>query len=378
MNRRCLLIMAGVAAVATLAGCGEIVDAKGPWGEPTPTTVLTLNATDFSGQAVTVTVRKDQTAIVDGHEYGVTEVSRDPTGATSDFKAFLNIEGDTATFGGGAIWWGHNDGNPFVSGTTSVPVTVDLDPPLGVDQTVALAGTAYMGDPLNPSDSIAIDTVGTYRAVEKDATVQTAAGVFNGVTKFTGEVSFEGTVVNGVAWYHPEFGAIKATLDWPSPNGSVIDLAGVQDLGSDAAGANVIRSRGVVSDTNPAWELDTYNIGDGWTADRSKHAKMLLEIRFTDEASAKNATLEPNVTVEFGTTMGYFPHMMVPSPISFFHPEDNGKGYTFWVAYVNQAGAKWDHSEENYHIRVQYNYGNPSPVQVTGRIIYEKFDPAAN
>lgn len=378
MIRRCRALVFGFVSVAAFAGCGEIMEAKGPWGEPTPTMVSTLAANDFSGQAVTLTVRSDQTVTVNGKTYSVTQVGRDPTGATSDFKAFVNIEGDTVTFGGGEVWWPAEADYPFVSGTTNEPVTVSLDPPLNVDQTAPIKGSVYMGDPANPSNYIAIDTVGTFRAVEKDTSVQTAAGVFSGVTKFTGEIEFEGTVVNGVAWYHPEFGMIKGTLDWPSPNGSVIDLAGVLDLGTDSPGTNVIRSRGVVSDANPTWELNTYDVGTGWSADRSKHAKMLLEMRFVDETSAKNASLQPNVNVEFGTTMGYFPHLLAPSPVSLFHPEDNDKGYTFWVAYVDQAGAKWDHTDENYHITVTNNYGNPSPVQVTGRIIYQKYDPAGN
>lgn len=362
-----------LSSVLMLTACaGESSGPKDPFGPMSPTTVSTLAATDSQGQAVQLTVRQNETVVVNGRTYTVLAVGRDPTGASSDFKAFIDLKPDSVTFAGGEVYWGENGGFPFVSGTTDTPVFVNLDPPINVDQTVPIKGTAFLGDPSNPLNGTQLETTMTYRAIEKDTQVVTQAGVFSGVTRFTGSTNVDGTVINGEAWYHPDFGMLKGSIDWPQPNGSTLDLTGMSDVGSNSPGANTVRKMGLIDYANTHWDISTGEVGDGWTADRTKHAKMLLEMRFSDETAARDPNAVPQVDVEFGTVWGYFMHQLVASPISFFHPEDNGKGYTFWVAYVDQAGNKHQPGTEIYHISVDMMAGNPSPIQITGRIIYQK------
>jgi hypothetical protein len=107
---------------------------------------------------------------------------------------------------------------------------------------------------------------------------------------------------------------------------------------------------------------------------------MLLELRYVDETKAKQTNVPEFVygNIEFGTTWGYFPHQLIASPVSLFHPEENGKGYTFFVAYVDQAAKNQQTNGITYHVKAtlpDYMYG--SPMRATARIVYHLWHPAA-
>lgn len=368
----------GSLLLVSAAGCGDDSDGLGAFGGMTKTTKSQFAAVDSQGRQVSQVVSHDETVVVDGRTYTrfSSKPSVDAPGET--FSVFMNWTRNQVEFVGGEVFWTNNGATPadvpFVSGVTDSPVVVNLNPPLGVDQTVNVKGTAFLGDPADPANGTVIDVTATYRAVEKDTTVQTSLGSFSGCTRFTGETDLYGTVVNAEAWYHPEFGMMKGHLDWPEPNGSTLDLTGILDFGDPAATTNTIRKMGILDDSSPAWKISTYEVNNDIDADRTKHAKMLLELRYVDDEYATRSELQPQVSIEFGTTFGYFGHVLLPSPVSFFHPEENGRGYTFWWAFVDQASNKWDPGSDTYRINVDQLSGNPGPIQVTGRIIYHRVE----
>ncbi|HPB97712.1 MAG TPA: hypothetical protein PKW66_17460, partial [Polyangiaceae bacterium] len=105
-----------------------------------------------------------------------------------------------------------------------------------------------------------------------------------------------------------------------------------------------------------------------------QHAKMLVEARFADDSKAQSSD-RPPIDTQIGTTMGVFPHQLVASPISFFHPEENGKGFTFWVGYVDQAAKNESVNGISYHITAKVPNDASNSVRVTSRIIYSLYKP---
>lgn len=366
-----LLSLACLALAVTSCGA-DANDPKGSFGPHTPSTVVVFKGTSMNGSVPDLTATRNETVTVNGRTF--TKLKVTPAGASSEaFSVFANFEPDVVEFGGGELFWNGNPsatpGVPFVSGAPDSPIVVNLDPPTGEEQTVEVKGTVYAPDPSSPH---AIDTVGTYRAVAKDVTVQTSMGPVAGCTEFTGEVTIEGITVNGHAFYHPDYGMVKGTLDWPPPNGVSLDMAGLTDMGTGLPGFNAIKAIKVLDSANPTFELNTYYVNDDIDADKNTHAKMLLEMRYVDETRARDASLQPNVATDFGVTFGYFPHMVVASPVSFFHPDENGQGFTYWVAYVDQASKDSMGDAETYHISASLASSESWPVRVTGRIIYKQ------
>ena len=64
------------------------------------------------------------------------------------------------------------------------------------------------------------------------------------------------------------------------------------------------------------------------------------------------------------------------SPISLFHPSENGQGFTYWIAYVDQA-AKNEAGGNGiaYHAGVTLPDFVSSPMRVSGRIVYHLVTP---
>lgn len=259
-------------------------------------------------------------------------------------------------------------GGPVLSAEASAPVRVDLDPPVGVPQPLALSGSvSILGGPVSQ-----VEVSATYTLVSDNETVETPMGTLTGVKLFTGEGSGYGHDVSGSVWYHPVYGIVAAETDLPPPANLQSSIAGLLDPGDPDASTGVIQQVKALSPQNPVFMLDTYSMSGAFDADKNKHAKMLLELRWQDETLAKDPSAKPAVTTEFGTVWGIYPHMLVASPVSFLHPEDNGLGYTFWIAYVNQAAKNESVNGIAYHIQVSGGETLTSPLQVSARIIYER------
>ena len=274
---------------------------------------------------------------------------------------------DTITVAGGG-----NGTNKTVNLVS--PITVSLSSPVGQSQPIS--GSATVTTPSFPAGS-GVQGSGQYTLVETDASVVTSTGMMYGLSHFqvTGTAqgapvpsTLQGQPVTGEVYYHPSHGIVSAS----SPELGSLDLTESSDCGSvDSSGYRTIRKVGVV-DASSSFDLDTYTCaGNQFDADKNTHAAMLLELRWLDETNAKTDT-QPPPTVEFGTSIGYFPNMMTESPKSIFHPEENSQGFKYWYSYVNQA-AKNEPGDNSttYHITVTGNSGLASAVRVTARIHYK-------
>jgi hypothetical protein len=71
-------------------------------------------------------------------------------------------------------------------------------------------------------------------------------------------------------------------------------------------------------------------------ADKDSHAKMLVELRWADDAMAKTDK-RPSIDPVFGTDTGMYSATLEQAPVSFLHPEENGKGYVYWYYYVESG-----------------------------------------
>ncbi len=251
------------------------------------------------------------------------------------------------------------------------PLIIDLNPPLGVPQVVTVPATvSFFGAP-----GTHIEAEATYTLVNDDATLETPMGTLSGVKIFEGSGTVLGTFIEGSVWYHPTYGVVGGDTDFPPPAGLNAALTEFNDPGDPTSTTGVTQTVKAISPSNPVFELDTYDIASQFDADKNQHAKMLLELRWADEALAKDPNARPGAIVEFGTVWGIYDYALVASPVSFLHPEENGKGYTFWIAYVNQAAKNESTNGISYHIRVSGGEMLASPLQVSGRIIYKRWKP---
>ena len=126
-----------------------------------------------------------------------------------------------------------------------------------------------------------------------------------------------------------------------------------------------------VDSARPTFGVDTYDIAGAVDADKTIHARMLIEVRWVDEVKAL-AELLPPVVLDFGTPMGWFPSELVASPVSLFHPDENGRGFHYGVAYVSQAAKNEPGDGTAYHAKVTLPDYASSAVRVTVRIIYRR------
>jgi hypothetical protein len=378
---RLIAMTAGLAA--GLAACEPGDDAggsvKAPFGRFTDTTVssYTTRMPYSSGDRFFA-------GVVGEVEVGGRQVKRYKIGYEIDSPAQLG-EPDTQ----GAEFWINRSGDTLTVGgfqeakiltaTIEPPVTVDLAPPVGEPRQVVLSGTVvHVDDPTPKAAQMVVDAV----MASGDASVQTDMGVVHGCRHYTGTIALSGEGVpeflHGVpfaaeVWYHPDLGVVAGSLP---ELGLSTGLNGEADYGSATSGVNAIRRVATLSPANPSFELSTYDRAGELDADKNTHAKMLLELRWaSDEDARTRDTPDFNqVRVAFTTLWGYFPHQFVESPVSFFHPEENGRGYRYWYAYVDEA-AKNEFGSNGivYKVRVDADPGVP-PLRATARIRYRLFN----
>jgi hypothetical protein len=264
----------------------------------------------------------------------------------------------------------------YASGTLDQPVRISIDPPVGQPQTVTLAGQHVIGKGSSPEAGTV--TV-TYTLKEKGVTVETPSGIVAGCHHFeaSGDVPLlfgaASTTVRGELWYSPTLGLVKAQLTAPISLG--LGFAGNSDLTDLGDGWVAVQKTGAVGkDAAKTWELSTYDFRQQLDADKDTHAKMLLEVRWVDSTKAKGQQ-QPYLQEEFGTTMGYFPSTMTQSPVSIFHPEENGQGFVYWIGFVDQAAKNQAVNGISYRISLNRYDPSFSAVRATGRIIYKRFGP---
>ena len=217
----------------------------------------------------------------------------------------------------------------------------------------------------------------TYGPVEDDVTVMSAMGPVVGCRKFEVSGSFEmagvplsGTEIEGTGYVHPTLGLVG----WEAPElGIGLSMSGTANYGDATEGPNVIEMTDILNETNLFFSLHTYDRIGEFDADKDTHAKMLLEMRWADPdvATTHDAPDPMMASVTFGTLGGlyYFPHDLIESPVSIFFPEENGNGFRYWYAFVDQAAKNQDKNGISYSISVDKDSSLPD-LRVTARIGY--------
>ncbi len=365
------------------AGCGKDKDSfdgeKAPYGPLTPTTQVqsTLAYSPTSpilgegNSQVTTVVGQTTIAGVTYDRLATTQVGK--PGKGGEYWIKQDDKGMVAFAG-----FSHSDLHtglvPAAATTFASPIMLNLNAPIGQPQAVTTTASVKLA---GSATATTAQLTGQYTLVEKDATVATGMGPLSGCSHFAGEAQtdspgvpalFRGRTVKADLWHHPSYGVVAFNV--PELGLGTI-MTDANDCGSvDESNHRTIRKTGVV-DATSSLKVSTYTCdGNQFAADKNTHASMLLELRWVDEAQAKT-DLQPKPRVEFGTTMGYFPHLMVESPTSVFHPEENGKGFKYWYAYVNQ-GAKNSAGDESVSYRIEVgSVAGLAPVRATARLYYK-------
>lgn len=313
---------------------------------------------------------------------GTWDVTADKKGA--EFWVKVKDGGSTAVFGGAA------DSN-VLEVTMDQPLVIDLQPDVGVPQAISGTGTVLLEGETVP---VAGGGQGTYTLVSDDETLETGMGSVHGVSHFSvaGSLTGDGVPIfikaldlTGDIWYHPDYGVLK--YDIPMFNtGLTVDE--VEDLGTADGDSNTMRKQKVVGPANREFLLDTYKVANRYDADRFQHAKFYMEIRWADETLAKTDTMPSFAPSAWGVPInpelgifspmggeGYFSYELKKSTVSLFHPEENGKGYVYWVAYASQAGKNREGpAGVSYKVRVYCDDFCTGPMRVTARIYYKLTD----
>jgi hypothetical protein len=383
---RCSLPLV-LAGVGVLGGCnskssgggGSFDGEKAPYGDRTPTSVThsVIQKDGVTASAVTQVTGEKKIGDTTYTKIACTNTA-DPTSGVEWW--IKEKAGESVTLAG---WDGHST---LASGivppgvvTLDQPLTVSLNPPLNTPQTVTSGATIQVAGQTTVHQGQA--TI-SYTLVEDNAAIETSMGTVYGCKHFTGSATatsdllpaaLVGMTATGDLWYHPSYGIVA----FSSPLlGIGMEISDANDCSApDSSGHVIVRKMGIV-DSAHRFDVSTYeDCNQAFDADKDVHAQMLLELRWADDAKAKLSapdTLGPMMEVEFGTTFGYFPNTLTKSLVSVFHPEENGQGFNYLYAFVNQAAKNESTNGIAYHIGVRLDSG-ASAVRATGRIYYKKY-----
>jgi hypothetical protein len=357
---------------------------KSPYKPVSKTTTLNYNITRLNGSTAEAVIQYGGSVQFAGETWD------DSVGSYTTPEGEMNVHIYGKLIGSyGAKVAGYKVDYPSGSSDTDYTVTFDapvtLDTtkiPLDKEQTQDLSGTITFAD---NRPSIHGKVSATYTKTTEDATIDTDFGTVSGVQVYEGSMTlvegegwslldfFRGIKFTGRVMFHPTLGILKIEVD-DLPLG--VAMTGQYDCGDPSASDyNTIQKVGEVSTENPTFTLSSYDCSGQFDADKYRHATMLVELRWADSDKAKT-TQQPMVETEFTTIWGYFPYTFVQSPTSIFHPEENGQGYTYWYAYVDE-GAKNEPGENgiSYGVEVRFPDYMTSPVRVTARIKYPIYRP---
>ncbi len=379
-----------LALLLFIAGCDDggasKSDVKQPYGKPTKNVFTRMLYSGDSGMNVkSVIGRIVGTTTVNGTEYQRYLISHANTENQPDNIAATNTELWVSPFpmgkDGKVTIAGGNYHDSRIAGTVTPAFTIDMEAPIGEEQPV---DTTYTGTLPDVAGNYTVAVQGTYKIVSHDESVATQAGTVNQCTHVTAAGTLTGDglpaivkdiPLTGEFWFHESFGVVKARIPVLGVDWSYEESWDVDDTDGEY---RTIQRSGVVSDRKPVWTLSTYDVAGKYDADKMTHAKMLLEIRWAGDEMAKTPQMPgyPNVTVVFDTgSIYYFPHQFTESPISIFHPEDNGKGYRFYYAFVDEA-AKNEPGQNGieYRINISVDPSITADIKATGRIYYHTIE----
>lgn len=376
-----------LALLLFIAGCDDggasKSDVKQPYGKPTKNVFTRMLYSGESGMNVkSVIGRIVGTTTVSGIEYQRYLVSHANAENQPDNVAATNTELWVTPFpmgkDGKVTIAGGNYHDSRIAGTVTPAFTIDMEAPVGEEQPV---DTTYTGTLPDVAGTYTVEVQGTYKIVSHDESVVTQAGTVNQCTHVTAAGTLTGDglpaivkdiPLTGEFWFHESFGVVKARIPALGVDWSYEESWDVDDVDGEY---RTIQRSGVVSDAHPVWTLSTDQVNGEWDADKMVHAKMLLEVRWANDDMAKTdqpVANHPAVRIEFSTAWGIFGHQMIESPASIFHPEDNGKGYKFYYAFVDEA-AKNEPGSNGIIYQITVQTTDPSvtgDIKATGRIYY--------
>lgn len=372
MHALAFLAMPAILALSACGGDDADGNVKAPFEPFSRTTVATMSVRLPSGETPAGTIRIVGQKVLGGRTFDSYKVALDPVHPQNGIELWIDKEdADTFTFQG-------YEEPGIMTVVADKPHTIRTDGPVDVKETVVFEATATK---VESSTSQKGSATIEYVKKSDDVTVETAFGTLSGVKHFAGTVTLQGeaapALVAGMPldvemWYHPSFGVVKSEMPLLQLG---LDMKGEESCGEPLTpGMNTIQKVGIVKPGGEPFRLATYDCSGDFNADKMTHAKMLLEVRFADETMAKTTT-QPPVIETFGTVFGYFPAKLLASPVSIFHPEENGKGYTFWYALVDQAAKNVSGGNGiSYRIEVAPTDSMTSAVRATARISYNVID----
>lgn len=348
-------------------------DVKAPFESFSPTTVANMVASLPGGNTAAGTIRIVGEKELGGRIFQSYKVALDPVNPQNGIEVWID-KVDDETF----IFQGYEEPGAM-SVVANQPYTVRTDGKVGVNEIVVFEATATS---TAAGTTLPGKATFDYVKISDDETVDTAFGTLSGVKHFAGTVTLEGEAAPALVagypldveiWYHPSFGLVKSSMPMLELG---LDMKGESDCGDFLTpGYNTIQKVGLIQPGGETFRLATYDCSGDFNADKNTHAKMLLELRFADEEMARTTT-QPPVVETFGTVFGIFnQYTIISSTVSIFHPEENGKGYTFWYALVDQASKNTPGSNGiSYKIEVMPTDYMTNAVRATARIRYMVID----
>lgn len=351
-------------------------DPKAPFGKVTPRTTFLLRgkypfvsaSSFFAGQIGERSLGgRTFTAIKVG--YDIASPAELATPGTKGAQVLVQLPSASEVVFGGV------EDPGFTTVLLDPPVTLALRPPVGEKKTYEAKGTFQ----LSPSDAPKAATAKLeVTMVGDNVSVETGAGVVHGTRHYQGALTLAGegipdglatTPIDGEIWDHPDLGVVAVKVPMI---GAQIAMQGEQDYGPASSGQNYCKKTVTLDDKLASMTLSTYDRKGKLDADKTIHAKMYLELRFANDADAKSKGLSDakQLQVQFATQMGSYSHTLLESPVSLLHPEDNGKGYKFFWAFVDQA-AKNEPGPNGIAYKVTVSKpGGVAAVKVSARILY--------
>ena len=372
-------------AAALVAGCGgkSSTDPKAAFSPPSDQAKIQFSRKNADSSRPAVAASIVGSKEIKGVSFSrllMNEASADKPRSTEVW--IRHPEGSKVQIGGGELHsktldLGQGD-QPLISGTLDEPVTVDLDAPVGKTVNVEVGGAMVIAG----TTSLRGQAQGSYKLLEDAVALETGLGTVQNCKHFQGSFTMTGEGLpaqlaalqfSGDAWYHPQYGLIGAVVHRPPLPDVEIGITGSSDTKDLAGGYRMTQKMEALEASHGSLRLNTYDLAQQFDADKNTHAKMLLELRFLDEERAKSSE-QPPVSIEFGTALGIYPAQLMQSPLSFFHPGEKGKGYVYWIAFVDQAAKNETSNPISYHISASLGTASQK-VRATARILYKVLAP---
>jgi len=270
------------------------------------------------------------------------------------------------------------EGIPDFVITGPEPVRIPLDIGVGQSRTVTAQGELVIAGEATPGSVTA-----TYTLVDDDATVQTASGPVSGCRHFTAR-SDTTPPVEGEVWIKTGVGVVAAKYDFflISPGGPKTWNLESMTAAEEDGGRVRERADQVLVPGGP-WMVLRTGAAEGGKADADKnvHAKFLVEARWADEDRARTDDPPPVLVTVYAGPFGYFPEGSAPwqrLPVSILNPTENGKGFSFWFKWVDQAAKNDPMQPIGYSIEARWDPSaavQEGGVRVSMVMNYPKYEP---